>query len=134
MVLNDADLAGGLERNISINIHWGGEGLRNVGRWSEGCQVIAGKGYIDHNDAAVNCSNYAAPFYDQLGSKNENGVYQTKGAYNVLTDLVMALSGADQDDNVVKYMLIYERDLALSPEIGAGKANEIVTRLQALPV
>jgi hypothetical protein len=31
-------------------------------------------------------------------------------------------------------MLIYERDLALSPEIGAGKADEIVTRLQALPV
>jgi len=28
----------------------------------------------------------------------------------------------------------YERDLALSPEIGAGKANEIVTRLQSLPV
>jgi hypothetical protein len=134
MALNDADLAGGLERNISINIHWGGEGLRNVGRWSEGCQVIAGKGYINHNDAAVNCSDYAAPFYDQLGSKNEEGVYQTKGAYNVLTDLVTALSGADQDDNVVKYMLIYERDLALSPEIGAGKANEIVTQLQALPV
>jgi hypothetical protein len=134
MVLNDADLAGGLERNISINIHWGGEGLRNVGRWSEGCQVIAGKGYINHNDAAVNCSDYAAPFYDQLGSKNEEGVYQTKGAYNVMTDLVTALSGADQDDNVVKYMLIYERDLALSPEIGAGKANEIVTQLQALPV
>jgi hypothetical protein len=134
MVLNDADLAGGLERNISINIHWGGEGLRKVGRWSEGCQVIAGKGYINHNDAAVNCSDYAAPFYDQLGSKNEKGVYQTKGAYNVLIDLVTALSGADQDDNVVKYMLIYERDLALSPEIGAGKANEIVTQLQALPV
>jgi hypothetical protein len=31
-------------------------------------------------------------------------------------------------------MLIYERDLALSPEIGAGEAREIVERLQALPV
>jgi hypothetical protein len=30
-------------------------------------------------------------------------------------------------------MLIYENDLALSPELGAGKASEIVTRLQALP-
>ncbi|MGH9753803.1 MAG: peptidoglycan-binding domain-containing protein [Blastocatellia bacterium] len=134
MVLNDADLAAGLDPNDTINVHWGGEGLRNVGRWSVGCQVIAGKGYINHNDANVNCSEYAATIYDQLGSKNEKGVYQTKGAYNVLTDLVTALSGADKDDNIIKYMLIYERDLALSPEIGAGKANEIVTRLQSLSV
>jgi len=133
MVLNDADLAGGLERNDSINVHWGGEGLLNVGRWSEGCQVIAGKGYINHNDADINCSEYAATKYDQLGVKNEKKVYQTKGAYNVMTDLVAALSGADKDDNVVKYMLIYERDLELNPEIGAGKANEILTRLRALP-
>lgn len=134
MVLNDADLAEGAEPNDTINVHWGGEGLRGVGRWSVGCQVIAGKGYINHNDADVNCSEYAAPAYDQLGVKNHNGVYQTKGAYNVLTDLVAALSGAGEGDNVVRYMLIYERDLALSPELGAGKANEIVTRLQALPV
>jgi len=132
IVLTDEDLARKLELNNTINVHWGGEGLFNVGNWSVGCQVIVGKGYIDHNDEVVNCSEYAATKYDQLGTKI-NGVYRTKGAYNVLTDLVAALSGADQDDNVVRYMLIYERDLALSPEIGAGKANEIVTRLQALP-
>jgi peptidoglycan hydrolase-like protein with peptidoglycan-binding domain len=133
MVLNDADLAAGLEPNDTINVHWGGEGLRNVGRWSVGCQVIAGKGYINHNGVDVNCSEYAAPIYDQLGLKNEKKVYQTKGAYNVLTDLVTALTGGDLDDNVVRYMLIYERDLALSPEIDAGEAQEIVARLQALP-
>jgi hypothetical protein len=132
-VLTDADLARKLEPNNTINIHWGGEGLFNVGKWSVGCQVVVGKGYINHNDALVNCSEYAATKYEQLGTKN-NGVYQTKGAYNVLTDLVASLSGADKDDNVVRYMLIYERDLALNPEIGAGKANEIVTRFQALPV
>jgi hypothetical protein len=134
MVLNDADLAAGLERNNTINVHWGGEGLFNVGNWSVGCQVIVGKAYINHNDAVVNCSEYAATKYDQLGVKNDKGVYQTKGAYNVLTDLVAALSGGDQDDNVIRYMLLYEHDLALSPEIGDGKANEIVSRLQALPV
>jgi hypothetical protein len=133
IVLTDEDLAKELEPNITINIHWGGEGLFNVGKWSVGCQVIVGKSYIDHNDVVVNCTGYAATKYDQLGAKNDNGVYQTKGAYNVLTDLVAALSGADQDDNVVRYMLIYERDLELSPEIGPGKAEEIVTRLQALP-
>jgi hypothetical protein len=134
MVLTDADLARELEPNLTINIHWGGEGLFNVGKWSVGCQVIVGKGYIDHNDRVVSCSGYAATKYDQLGVKNDKDVYRTKGAYNVLTDLVAALSGADQDDNVVRYMLIYERDLALSPEIGAAKAEEIVTRLQSLPV
>jgi len=134
MVLNDADLAAGLERNNTINVHWGGEGLFNVGNWSVGCQVIVGKGYINHKDTAVNCSEYAATKYDQLGKKNDSGVLQTKGAYNVLTDLVAALSGADKDDNVVRYMLLYEHDLALSPEIGEGKALEIVTRLQSLPV
>jgi len=133
MVLDDADLAAELELNISINVHWGGEGLRNVGRWSEGCQVIVGKGYVNYDDGAVNCSEYAAPIYDQLGLKNEKGVYQTKGAYTVLSDLVAALSGPDQDDNVVRYMLIYERDLALSPEIGVGEAGEIVTQLLSLP-
>jgi len=134
MILNDADLAGGLERNNSINVHWGGEGLRGVGKWSEGCQVIVGKGYINHNDVTVNCSEYAATVYGDLGVKNAKGVYQTKGAYTVLGDLVMALSGADKDDNVVRYMLIYESDLALNAEIGGTKAEEIVTRLQALPV
>src|SRR5262245_20053458 len=134
MVLNDADLAAGLERNNTINIHWGGEGLRNVASWSVGCQVVVGKGYINHKDEVVNCSVYAATKYDQLGKKNDHGVYQTKGAYNVLTDLVAALSGADRDDNVVRYMLLYESDLSLSPEIGVGKANEIVSRLQAIPV
>jgi hypothetical protein len=132
--LTDADLARKLEPNITINVHWGGEGLFNVGSWSVGCQVIVGKGYINHNDTMINCSEYAATKYGELGAKNDKGVYQTKGAYNVLTDLVAALSGADKDDNIVRYMLIYERDLALNPEIGAGKANEIVTRFQELVV
>ncbi len=134
LVLTDSDLAGGLKANNTINIHWGGEGLLNVGKWSVGCQVVVGKGYINQNDKVINCSEYAATKYEQLGKKNDNGVFQTKGAYNVLTDLVAALSDASRDDNIVRYMLIYERDLALSPEIGAGKADEIVTRLQALPV
>jgi peptidoglycan hydrolase-like protein with peptidoglycan-binding domain len=129
LLLTDADLARGLEPNNTINIHWGGVGLWNVGAWSLGCQAIVGRGYINHKDSAVNCSEYAATKYDQLGNKNEKGVYQTKGAYDVLTDLVAALSGADRDDNVVRYMLIYERDLAFSPDIDAGR---IVARLKGI--
>jgi len=52
-VLTDADLARKLEPNNTINIHWGGEGLWNVGKWSVGCQVIVGLGYINHDDAIV---------------------------------------------------------------------------------
>ena len=134
MVLTEEDLAKGLERNNTINVHWGGEGLLKVGSWSVGCQVIVGKGYINHDDEVVNCAGFAAPKYDQLGVKNNNGVVQTKGAYNILTDLVAALSGASPDDNVVRYTLLYEQDLELSPEIGPNKAREIVARLQAIPV
>jgi hypothetical protein len=128
MALTEADLAGGLERNNSINIHWGGEGISTIGAWSEGCQVIVGKGYINHNDQTINCSKFAAPNYSTLG-QNVNGVYQTKGAYTVLGDMVAAFSG---DENLVKYMLLYEQDLALSPEIGVAKATDILKRLEPL--
>jgi hypothetical protein len=115
MALTEADLAGGLERNNAINIHWGGEGLRNVGRWSSGTQVICGKGYINHNDVVINCSEYAATYFDQIGTMTEGGVYQTKGAYTMLMDLILAFRQGD--DNLVNYFLMKERDLNLSPEI-----------------
>ncbi|MEK7727524.1 MAG: hypothetical protein AAB354_03875, partial [candidate division KSB1 bacterium] len=131
-MLTDADLATGLECNNSINIHWGGEGMGVIGAWSEGCQVMVGKGYLNHNEKPINCSSYAAPNYAKLG-KVENGIYQTKGAYTMLGDLVAALSGAERDDNVLRYMLLYEADLALNPEIGAAKAAGILQQLQTLP-
>jgi hypothetical protein len=59
------------------------------------------------------------------------GVYRTKGAYTVLEDLVAALSGAVKDDNVVLYTLLLEEDLKLRPEIGEGKAKEILARLKS---
>ena len=131
LVLNDADLAGGVEINDSINIHWGGEGVDRQGRplvgsWSEGCQVIVGKGYINHQNKFIDCSENNAHFYDGLGIKNSKGVYQTRGAYTVMSDLVAALSG---DDNIVHYTLAYEQDL--SAELGLGEALEILKKLGA---
>ncbi|MCI0698173.1 peptidoglycan-binding protein [candidate division KSB1 bacterium] len=126
MVLTDADLAGGLERNNSINIHWGGEGISTVGAWSEGCQVFVGKGYINHNGKVVDCSQYAAPNYSTLGT-SVNGIYQTKGAYTVLGDLVAAFSG---EDNVMRYMLIYDEDLALTSDAGIAKELEILRQFE----
>jgi peptidoglycan hydrolase-like protein with peptidoglycan-binding domain len=126
MVLNEADLAGGLERNNSINIHWGGEGISTIGAWSEGCQVFVGKGYINHNGKVVECSQYAAPNYSTLGT-SVNGIYQTKGAYTVLGDLVAAFSG---EDNVVRYMLLYEQDLALVQDVGITKELAILRQFE----
>ena len=128
-VLNDADLTGGLEINPSINIHWGGEGVNKrglplVGSWSEGCQVIVGKGYVDHNNKSIDCAECNARSYDSLGTKNSKGVYQTRGAYTVVSDLVASLSG---NDNVVRYTLLYEQDL--SAELGLGEALEMLKRL-----
>ncbi len=126
MALTEADLAGGLERNNSINIHWGGEGISTIGAWSEGCQVFVGKGYISHNGKVVDCSKYAAPNYSTLGTA-VNGVYQTKGAYTVLGDLVAAFS---DEDNVVRYMLLYEQDLALVQDVGIAKDLEILRQFE----
>jgi hypothetical protein len=50
----------------------------------------------------------------------------------MLGDLVAALSGANPDDNIVHYMLIYEQDLALSPEIGVVKPAELLSKFQTL--
>lgn len=117
--LTQSDLAGRLERNISINVHWGGKGVSN---WSQGCQVICGKGYINHNGDKIDCSQFAATFYPKLGQKVD-GVYQSKGAYSVLVDLVTALSS---DRHRVNYMLLYERDLDLDPSIGASATAAIL--------
>ena len=123
MALTEDDFTGTLERNASINVHWGGRGTSN---WSAGCQVICGRGYINHNDEAIDCSAYAATNYSTLGT-NVNGVYQTKGAYSVLADLVTAFSG---DVHAANYMLLYEQDLDLSPEIGAAQAEAILERIR----
>ena len=117
--LTESDLTGTLESNGTINVHWGGRGATN---WSEGCQVMCGKGYINHEGAAVDCSSFAALNYVELGQRIK-GAYMTKGAYSVLVDLVTAFSG---DVHEVDYMLLYERDLDLEPAIGRGAAAAVL--------
>jgi hypothetical protein len=120
--LTDADLAGRLETNNSINVHWGGRGVSN---WSEGCQVICGKGYIGHENEPIDCSRFAAARYAELGAR-VNGVYMTKGAYSVLVDLVTAFSS---DVHAADYTLLYERDLELEPAIDRGVVATILAAL-----
>ncbi|MEZ4774136.1 MAG: hypothetical protein R3D00_13210 [Bacteroidia bacterium] len=116
--LTEADLVGDLEINNSINIHWAGKGLdRNVDTWSEGCQVITGAGYANHHNQPIDCKSFAAVGNSDLGIKG-----LTRGAYNVLLDLVTAFSTTFS----IKYMLLVEEDLALSPAIMKiiGQARE----------
>jgi hypothetical protein len=111
-VLDDADLAGALEPNASINIHWGGRGMRgDIKDWSEGCQVINGSVYINPADQLVDCSSFAA----LNNGEAARDPLRTRAAYNVLLDLVTAL-GSDLNPTV-KYTLLTEADLALGPEV-----------------
>lgn len=108
------DMRRGLQANTTINIHWAGMGIqRDVNSWSEGCQVINGGLYINPADQLIDCTSYAAV---RSGEPQQKGG-KTRGAYNVLLDLVTALSGDMPSGNLVKYMLLIEQDLQHAPEL-----------------
>ena len=132
LIPTDAELAGPMDGpNPTINVHWGGEGLTDSAAWSAGCQVIAGKSYINHHGKAIDCSPFAATSYPGLGAKDTKGVYLTKGAYTILEDLVAAFSGANPDDNIVRYTLLTEADLTLNPAISTNQVKESLAQLKA---
>ncbi|PYP54848.1 MAG: hypothetical protein DMD40_15260 [Gemmatimonadetes bacterium] len=116
--LTDADLANGLDAVGDINIHWSGAG---TGNWSAGCQVIEGTRYLNHRGAVVDCSAFAAPTYGGLGAK-------TKGAYNVLLDLITVFSPSNATTGIgLHYTLLYEKDLQL--ETTPGQNVDQVARM-----
>lgn len=134
--LTEAEIDRGLDKkpNTTINIHWGGRGGKDkIGSdshpWSEGCQVITGIGYINHMNKPVDCSSYRAATPDEPFKNSK----RTRGAYNVLGDLVTALSGGmadpgdprDKRDTTVKYMLLDEEDLRKEIKLSAFAAETI---------
>jgi hypothetical protein len=119
MRLDDADLNTGLEPNATINIHWGGKGMTfDVKNWSEGCQVINGTAYIDAQNELVDCSAFTAAKNSEIAGDPS----KTRGAYNVLVDVVTALAN-DLPGSAVKYTLLAEADLDLSPPIKQSLAD-----------
>jgi hypothetical protein len=120
-IMRDEDVLKGLDPNPNgtINIHWSGMGIG--GNWSAGCQVIAGKSYINHKGDLVDCSKFAAGGYKALGSA------MTRGAYNVFTDLVLSYSRAGVRN--IAYTLGRERTLALSDK-EANYVQKEVARLK----
>jgi len=118
--LDEGDLAGGLEAEPSINVHWGGMGMaRDVNSWSEGCQVINGAVYINANNDLIDCSAFSAVTPSQA---TDRAAGKTRGAYNVLLDLVTALA-SDVPGNSVRYTLLTEPDLELAPGLKQGLAQ-----------
>ena len=99
-------------------MHWGGKGLlANVKTWSEGCQVINGSVYLTPGNELVNCAAFAAQNNDEIAANPA----KTRGAYNVLLDLVTALSS--DLSPTVKYTLLAEPDLDLAPALKQGLAD-----------
>lgn len=117
---SEADIKKGLQPpNNSINIHWTGSGAKN---WSAGCQVIAGNSYLNADNKLVDCTAFSASGYNALAMSGK-----TRGAYNVLCDLVLAFSGLNQD--VVWYTLGRDDVLDLHPDLGADWARMMVENM-----
>lgn len=119
--LTETDLKSGLDpvTNNTINIHWSGIGSTN---FSAGCQVIAGRSYINNRDQVIDCSSFAATSYGALK--------RTKGAYNVLTDLILCY--ARPDTNYIYYTLGREESLKLDPTLGADYALTTLERMRQI--
>lgn len=113
----------GMSVNPSINIHWSGIGTSN---FSAGCQVIAGRSYLNHKNELQDCSKFASVSYSGLTDSNK----KTIGAYNVLTDLLLCY--APQDVTHLYYTLGREASLDLSANFGEQFASDTLARLKSV--
>lgn len=110
----------GIQVNNSINIHWSGIGSWN---FSAGCQVISGRSYINNFDKTISCAQFASESYGELNTSQK----KTKGAYNVLTDLVVAYTKAGV--NSLLYTLGREESLNIDSNFGAGYARKAMEEM-----
>ena len=119
LTFDDSDLAVSPKPEFSINVHWGGLGLKfDVKTWSEGCQVINGTAYLTPDHELVNCSSFAAVNNSEIAAKPS----KTRGAYNMVLDLVTAF-GSDLPSPTVRYTLLGEEDMELDPALRQGLAE-----------
>ena len=105
--------------NKTINIHWTGIGKTN---FSAGCQVIAGASYINHKESFIDCRHFASTSYAELGGR------KTRGAYNLLADLI--LTYAAPEVRTVTYTLTRDDTAFLSDELTVEIIGEVVRRLR----
>jgi hypothetical protein len=119
--LTGENIAHGLDKpNTTINIHWSGDGDFN---FSAGCQVIAGKSYINQDNETVDCRQFASDSYSGLSAG------KTRGAYNVLSDLVVCYT--DLGLNELWYTMGREENLSeIGAELGPDFTTSLLQRMQ----
>ncbi|WGK64577.1 peptidoglycan-binding domain-containing protein [Croceiramulus getboli] len=106
--------------NKTINIHWSGDGDYN---FSAGCQVIAGKSYISNNGEMIDHRKFASDSYAGLAAG------KTRGAYNVITDLVACYTPLGRD--YVWYTLGNEARLnQINPNFSKNFTQDTVKKLK----
>ncbi len=125
--LTPEDIVKGLDPdpNTTINIHWSGVGSYN---FSAGCQVIAGKSYINHKNMLIDCTDFAAGSYDELGVRNKSGDRKGRAAYNVFADLV--LTYAPPGVQSIVYTLGNDDTLFLSDVWNENFVKETVEKMK----
>jgi hypothetical protein len=116
--LTEEDIKEGLDPapNTTINIHWTGHGTGPSGTWSEGCQVIAGRTFLDPDGERQDFGSFAAAATSQIQANSPRSIRHSMAAYNVFTDLLLAF--APQPVDYLYYTL--GRDDTL----GAGGLDE----------
>jgi len=121
--LTHEDVLAGIDpdTNHTINIHWSGIGSSN---WSAGCQVIAGKSYINDVGQIIDCSGFAATNYSELNNTHR----KTKGAYNMLADLVLCY--APESVDYLLYSLGRDESFNLSDTFEPGYVGETFASMQ----
>jgi hypothetical protein len=118
--LNKEDIQKGLDSpNTTINIHWSGDGGFN---FSAGCQVIAGRSYINDKAELIDCRKFSAKSYSSLKGN------QTKAAYNMLADLVVCYTALGK--NQIWYTL--GRDENMKEVAGDGSLAFVKKQINEL--
>lgn len=107
----------GIRANNSINIHWSGIGSTN---FSAGCQVISGRSYINNFNNTISCAKFASRSYGELTSSAK----KTKGAYNLLADLVVCYTKPGV--NSLVYTLGREESLDIDANFGTNYAKNAI--------
>lgn len=121
--LTEADIIKGLDKkpNFTINIHWSGKGHNN---YSAGCQVIAGKSYINSDQTVIDCSAFASPGYDHLSRG------KTRAAYNMMADLILNYSPPGV--HTISFMLARDETFFLSDKINDTTLENWVTSMKTI--
>ncbi|TXD83219.1 hypothetical protein ESY86_13595 [Subsaximicrobium wynnwilliamsii] len=126
--LTESDIQKGLDPtpNGTINIHWSGVGSYN---FSAGCQVIAGESYINHHNLNIDCSSFAG----RNKSRLTNEFKETKGAYNVLADLVVCFSKPSKlgEKNHLYYTLGREKSFGLEEKFGKDYVIKTLRKMKS---